>query len=117
MPVVRIADLAQVMVEELAPVFGHDPDKVEITTIGALPGEKMYEELLNEEEVRRTVELDRYYVVLPAFKAGFAHVSYDYPGSRGACGGQPYNSARDAPLTRDELRAFLHEGGLLDTDS
>ena len=38
MPVVRIKDLAQVMIDEMAPGFGHDPASVEIREIGAKPG-------------------------------------------------------------------------------
>ena len=42
MPVIRIKDLAEVMIAALAPTYGHDPDKVEIVEIGTKPGEKMY---------------------------------------------------------------------------
>ena len=66
MPVVRIADLASVMIEELAAVHGFEPGQMQTRVIGVKAGEKMYEELLNEEEVRRTLELERYYVVKPA---------------------------------------------------
>jgi len=55
MPVIRILDLAQVMIRELAPVFGHESDMIQIDFIGTKPGEKMYEELLTSSEKRSYV--------------------------------------------------------------
>ena len=55
MPVIRIQDLAEVMIEELAPKYGHNPDHIGIEIIGTKPGEKQYEELMTLEEVRRAV--------------------------------------------------------------
>ena len=55
MDVCRIEDLARVMIDELAPRHGRGPDEVEIEVIGPKPGEKFYEELINDEEVRRVV--------------------------------------------------------------
>ena len=53
MPVMRIIDLAQAMIELLAPKAGLDPDKITIRYIGAKPGEKLYEELMSQEEASR----------------------------------------------------------------
>lgn len=116
MPVVRIEDLARVMVEELAPRYGHDPDAVEVRLIGAKPGEKLYEELLNEEEVRRAVELERYFVIRPAIPPLFRDAAADAP--EGALGpvDRAYHSANETPMGPDELRAYLKEHGLLDRD-
>ena len=47
--------------------------------IGSKPGEKLYEELMNDEETRRTLELPSYFVVLPAFQSLYETISYDYP--------------------------------------
>ena len=76
MPVIRIKDLMEVMIKELAPVYGHSPDSVQIETIGTKPGEKMYEELMNEEETRRAWELDCYFAVLPAFTFMYRKINY-----------------------------------------
>jgi len=43
MPVVRIADLARTMTEELAPRYGYAPEDIKITEIGPKPGERLYE--------------------------------------------------------------------------
>jgi FlaA1/EpsC-like NDP-sugar epimerase len=114
MPVVRIQDLATVMIQELAPVYGHDTMQISIEIIGAKPGEKAYEELLTQEETRRTWELDRYFVVSPAFASIYRHISYDYPNIVSRVVNSPYNSANEQPLTPEELTEFLRVNGLLE---
>jgi FlaA1/EpsC-like NDP-sugar epimerase len=114
MPVARITDLAKVMVRELAPGYGFAPDQIEIKVIGSKPGEKLYEELMNEEETRRTVELPRYFVVLPAFKSVYKEIDYDYPELLGAVE-RPYNSSSAPAMTQEGLRHYLLEHQLLNT--
>ena len=64
MPVVKLGDLANVMIENLAPEFGHKPEDIRIDTIGIRNGEKMYEHLMNEEEARYAYETADMFVVL-----------------------------------------------------
>lgn len=113
MPVIRIKDLAQIMIQELAPAFRHDPSKIEIVTIGTKPGEKMYEELMSIEESRRAVELPRYFAVLPAFRGIYRDIDYTYPEVISTEVSNPYISADEPPLNQDELQAFLRSNGLL----
>jgi len=80
MPVIRILDLAEVMIKELARVYGHSSEDIRIETIGTKPGEKMYEELMNHEETRRALELERYFVIQPAFKSTYQKINIEYPG-------------------------------------
>ncbi len=70
MPAVRMADLAEVMLEKYAPRFGFRPEGIPILTVGARTGEKWHEELMNEEETRRSSERGDYYVVHPALALG-----------------------------------------------
>lgn len=116
MPIVRIEDLAHVMVEELASGYGHQASELSIETIGAKPGEKLYEELLSDEETRRTVELPDYYCILPAFQEIYDDTHYTYPdmGSVGVQGA--YNSAESNPMSRDDLRNYLREHRLLEVE-
>lgn len=113
MPVIRIKDLAEVMIQELSPAFGHDPSEIEITTIGTKPGEKMYEELMNLEETRRAVELPQYFAVLPAFRGIYRDIDYTYPEIVSTEVKNPYISEEEPPLTQDELRTFLISNDLL----
>jgi FlaA1/EpsC-like NDP-sugar epimerase len=114
MPVVRIVDLARVLVRELAGLYGHDSEKIDIKTIGVKPGEKMYEELMNVEETRRTWELARYYVTLPAFKNIYRNIHYDYEGIVSRVIKNPYHSGREQPLSEKALTEFLHRNHLLE---
>jgi FlaA1/EpsC-like NDP-sugar epimerase len=113
MPVIRIVDLAEVMIEELAPIHGFKPENIEIKTIGAKPGEKMYEELMNQEETRRAVELSEYFVVMPAFRDVYKKITYEYPGTLSKTVSNPYISEKEKPLAKEELKKMLKENSLL----
>jgi len=114
MPVVRIVDLAQAMIEELAPKYGHKASAITITEIGTKPGEKLYEELMSPEETRRAVELEDYFAVLPAFRGIYNDISYAYPSVIGATVDNPYVSADEVPLSIEAVRAFLRQNHLLE---
>ena len=116
MPVIRIRDLARVMIDELAPRYGHDPANISISIIGSKPGEKMYEELMSHEETRRALELSRYFVVLPAFRNLYREVRYDFEDITAEGVTNPYHSGNETALTPEELRTFLHKHGLLEEE-
>ena len=116
MPVICISDLAEVMIDKLSPLFGHNPEEIKIKIIGTKPGEKIYEELMNDEEIRRSVELERYYAVTPAFRSLYCDISYDYPNGISAQVTHAYNSANETPLTKEQLSKFLEENNLLYED-
>ena len=112
----RIHDLAQVMIRKLAPRYGHDPESIPVNIIGSKPGEKLYEELITEEEVRRLIELPSYYVVTPAFRSVYRAVEYQYDGMSEDTPSEPYNSSVVTPMTQDEIGDFLETNNLLSED-
>lgn len=114
MPVIRIEDLAKVMIKTLAPHYGYDPEKIEIRVIGTRPGEKLYEELMNEEETRRAVELKRYFSVLPAFRGIYQNIQYDYPDQISTEVKKPYVSSREAVLSQEEIHRILESNSLFE---
>ena len=117
MPVCRITDLAEVMIEELAPLYGHNHRSVDIKIIGSKPGEKLYEELINEEEIRRTIELEKYYVVKPAFGPNDREITYAYPNQKdNKKPSHPYNSSNAPIMSKNELRDYLHSYDLLEPE-
>jgi FlaA1/EpsC-like NDP-sugar epimerase len=116
MPVIRIEDLAEVMIEELASAYGHSPGKIEVEIIGTKPGEKMYEELMNTEETRRAWELHRYFLVLPAFTCLYRNITYTYPEMVSETVDKPYNSASEQSLSKEQLTMFLRANRLLEED-
>jgi FlaA1/EpsC-like NDP-sugar epimerase len=116
MPTVRIQDLAEVMIQELAPRYGLSPEGIRIQLIGTKPGEKMYEELMTDEETRRTWELPRYFVVLPAFAGLYRDIKHRYPKLVSNVVLNPYHSGNQPPLDKLELTQFLRDNRLLDED-
>jgi FlaA1/EpsC-like NDP-sugar epimerase len=114
MPVIKIQDLAECMIQELAPRYGHKPEDIEIKIIGSKPGEKLYEELMSGEETRRTCELEDYFAVLPALSNMYKNIKYDYTGKISDSITNPYNSELEPTLSKDELNAFLSEHKLLE---
>ena len=115
MPIIRIEDLAGAMIKELAPRYGYKPEDIKITSIGSKPGEKLYEELMSDEETRRAVELEDYFSVLPAFRGIYRKISYEYETDTGNKVENPYVSANEQALNLEEVRAFLKDKKLLDT--
>lgn len=112
MPVVRIEDLALAMIAELAPRYGHDPEKMGVIEIGAKPGEKLYEELMSTEETRRAVELERFFTVLPAFLGIYDDIQYDYNDKVNTIVSNPYVSSNEKSLSSEKIRGLLSSYGL-----
>lgn len=104
MPVVRIGDLARVVIENTAAREGFDPAAVRIDIIGMKPGEKMYEELMTKEESQLALETDDMYIIPPA-----TDKSRTYPGAWKAATGT-YGSNRVRPLGREQIRQLLAAG-------
>ena len=117
MPVIRIRDLAEVMIQELASLYDLRPENIQIENIGVKPGEKMYEELMNLEETRRAWELKQYFVVLPAFAGVYRNITYTYADIMSQTVTNPYNSGNEALLSKDQLADFLNKNDLLKDDS
>ena len=107
MNAVKVLDLAEVMIRKLAPGFDRDPSTIEIIEVGERPGEKLFEELINAEEVRRTLELDRHFVILPALTNLYRERAEEYPGIISNLIEHPYDSNFSKHLSTDELSAYL----------
>ncbi len=113
MPVIRIKDLAEVMVDKLAEGYKQDPQNIEIREIGVKPGEKLYEELMTGEETSRAIELERYFVIKPAIMKRFADIDYLYEGVVSNEVTNPYHSGNEPAFSQDELAQFLTANNLL----
>lgn len=107
MRAVKIVDLIRATIELVAPKFGYHPEEIEIKTIGAKPGEKLYEELMNEEEISRAMELEDMFVILPAFKSIYREREYNYPGIIRKKIEKPYISRDEKFLTLQEIKDYL----------
>jgi len=94
----NIVDLAEVMIGTRG---------IDMAIIGMRPGEKTHEVLISEDEIPRTIKRGDYFVIRPIL-----------PEIQGTEIGLPplvkELSSADWTMTKDELRAFLDQEGLLD---
>jgi FlaA1/EpsC-like NDP-sugar epimerase len=114
MPVIRITDLAEVMIKLLAPKYEQIPSDIEIVNVGAKAGEKLYEELMSDEEVYRSMELNDMFVVTPAFKSIYQSITYEYPDTISTKLEKSYVSKNEKALTKDELEHYLVKNRVLE---
>ena len=110
MPVMRVTDLMSVLVEDLAPTMGYDPAGIKINIIGAKPGEKLYEELISDEEKAHTVLRDDLYVVLPTIE-GAPRLAFSQPLSAASSG--PLVSNGGSHMSNPEIRSYLYGRNLI----
>jgi UDP-N-acetylglucosamine 4,6-dehydratase len=112
MPTVTVSDLAEVLIEELAPRFGYSPEDIGIEIIGIKPGEKMYEELMTEDEANRSLERDDMFIILPEIRdnlSKFDESVYDATSIKS----KDYISRDALPLDRKEIKTILHKDGII----
>jgi FlaA1/EpsC-like NDP-sugar epimerase len=64
MPVVKLKDLAEIMIERFAPKYGYKNENIQIKVIGARKGEKMHEKLMLEEEAQFAYETNDMFIVI-----------------------------------------------------
>lgn len=108
MQALKVIDLALAMATIL------DKKKFDIVNTGARPGEKLYEELLADEEYERTVDLPRHLVVLPpASETQYARETLRAY-SAVATTKKIWNSAKDTLMTRDEIVDYLTRHSVLE---
>lgn len=110
MPSVNIVDIAKVMIDELGEQG--QSSKKDIEFIGSKPGEKLYEELMSDEETIRALELDDYFVILPTFNSDQSLFSYSFANDELGKATAAYNSKSENKLTQSELKTLLNEYGL-----
>ena len=112
MPTVNISDLTEVLIKELAPRGGHSSEDINIEIIGTKPGEKMYEELMTEDEAVRSLERDDMFIILPGIEDGLIKIdksAYDAM----PVWSKDYVSKDAVPIAKDDIRAILKTDGII----
>lgn len=109
MKALRVIELAEVLVEELAPRYGKDPKKIKYRIIGLRPGEKVHEPLITEEEARYMTEQDGMFVL---HNTALASYGIKIPQNRRARTFR-YNSGEMPHLSKKEIKKMLHEKHIL----
>ena len=104
-PAALVMDIAQVMVESLAPKRG-----IPIRSIGIRPGEKIHEVLISEAEAVRTIERDSTYTIFPQINL---HGSHSSPRGDALVAFREYTSDTAPRLTKREIASILGQTGWL----
>jgi UDP-N-acetylglucosamine 4,6-dehydratase/5-epimerase len=102
MPVVKLHDLVEVLVEEVAPLYGKDPSTVRRRIIGIRPGEKMQEILMTSEEAQYAMEGNKMFVVRSALDP---FTQKDAPVERHAF--EAYTSVNASTMDRESIRELV----------
>jgi len=97
MPVVRLGDFAEAVIEKVCGKAGIPAGEVNIRIIGLRPGEKMYEELMTKDESQYAVEYEDMYAIQPII--GAMKVINNSPGS--------YRSDNEEVLSIDNMGELL----------
>ena len=112
MNTLKITDLADVMMEELAQIYGHSPDAIKRKIIGTKLGEKLYEELMTEDESEMALESKDIFIIFSAMKKLSDVDKSSYP-SFSSAAVKAYTSKDEQHLSKAEIRAILYEENLL----
>jgi len=115
MTAIGIKDLAETMIQELAPVYGHDPASVEIERIGRRVGETLHEKIMTKWEAKRAVENDDFYAIAPDAEAD-RYLSDDRIDGFEPADDLVRTSIDADILDRSEIIPFLRDAGVLGAD-
>lgn len=109
MPSMRIKDIAEAMIAELA-----ENRKIPIKLIGPKPGETLYEELMTDEEARQIIELNDMFVLLPKIIQKELDINFTkhYPKPK-AISESLYISNKAPLIGKEEIKNMLLKEGML----
>lgn len=107
MPVVRLGDLVDVVIETCAEKYQYKKGAIEKRVIGLRPGEKMFEELMTESEAAVAFETDDMLIIPPQLvMPSINYTVSDYPAAR-PCTISRYSSRDLKPITKEEIQKVL----------
>ena len=112
MPTVNILDLTEVLIEGLAPRYGYRPEDINVDLIGVKPGEKMYEELMTDDEASRSLEREDMFIIIPEIKPELLNIGDSMYGAT-SIKSKEYVSKDVVPLTKEEIKAILLKDGII----
>ncbi|MDF1507832.1 SDR family NAD(P)-dependent oxidoreductase [Robertmurraya sp. DFI.2.37] len=106
MPIIKLCELVDVLIEEVTQKYNLSK-AVAIKQIGIRPGEKMFEELMTEDEVRVGLETGNMYIIQAPYVGSHsykdAHPIHNPPRVR-----------EDAAIDKETLRSWILEEKLVD---
>lgn len=110
MPVIKLKDLAEVVIEESCKYSNYNYEHVDIKTIGLRPGERMFEELMTWEESESAYDMGNMYAVMPSV---YSREIKDFYKSFEKAEIGSYNSSDAVIITKEDVRKMLKAEGLV----
>ncbi|MEY7998793.1 SDR family NAD(P)-dependent oxidoreductase [Clostridium sp. Mt-5] len=110
MPVIRLFDLAEVVIEETCKKLHIDLSSVNVENIGLRAGERKFEELMTYEESQIAYDLGSMYAVIPNT---YTDELNGYYKSEKKVKAGSYNSSDTVPITKEEVRRLLSSENLI----
>ncbi|BAH06887.1 SDR family NAD(P)-dependent oxidoreductase [Clostridium kluyveri] len=104
MPVIKLLDLVEIVIEEVCNKYDIDPKNIQIENIGLRAGERKFEELMTHEESENAYDLGSMYAVISDTYADKLSKYYS-TGEKAGIGS--YNSYDSVPITKEEVRELL----------
>ena len=110
MPVIKLRDLAEIVIEEVKNKYKINED-INIREIGLRPGERMYEELMTEDESYKGLDLGNMYVLsnkecsLKDYSKYFSNIK--------KCEIQEYSSHKAEVISKELVRKFLLDENII----
>jgi UDP-N-acetylglucosamine 4,6-dehydratase/5-epimerase len=112
MRLLRIMEVATVMIQELAPKYGYDGEAIKTEMIGIKAGEKLSEQLMTASERQRAYETDEMLIIAPELKE-LAHVREFYRDSAVRGEIKPYISNDPVFANSTDIKRLLQSLGYL----
>lgn len=107
MPIIKLTDLADVIIEEVTKNY-NIAERITIEEIGIRPGEKMYEELMTEDEARMAIETNDMYIIASPYNS-----FRNYPETNSSKAQKPMLSSEEI-IDKALLRKWILAENLLD---
>jgi len=112
MPALRVLEFAELVIEEFCNKYGYDKNKIDIKIIGKKPGEKLYEELMTEQEAERSLETEDMFIILPEMTE-LTRISTFWYANAKPVKLRSYRSDEADIFTKSEVRDLLYKWDLL----
>ena len=105
---VFVPKMNSIKIKDLAEIFvSHSKKKINISTIGKFRGEKMYEELITEDEFSRTIENKDYFKIQSIFNYNSSNIkNLDFNKLK------LYNSKKVVNLNKKQIIEFLKKSNI-----